>query len=82
MQNLTTMMLKTILAKVNLRNSVANRMPVSIHTSDSNFEFIDENKLNAFIREEFQKAFCEHYVEEVDFLHRIFKYVRLSKLFT
>eukprot|EP00105_Crassostrea_gigas_P043438 XP_019927586.1 PREDICTED: uncharacterized protein LOC109620175 [Crassostrea gigas] len=44
-------------------NFVANQMPVSVHTSDSDF-----NYLKAFIREEIQKAFCEHYVDEVDSL--------------
>lgn len=47
------MMLKIILVKVNLRNFVVNWMFVLIYMSDSNFEFIDENKLNVFIREEF-----------------------------
>nr|XP_034309398.1 uncharacterized protein LOC117680515 [Crassostrea gigas] len=42
---------------------VANQMPVSVHTSDSDF-----NALKAFIREEIQRAFCEHFVDEVDSL--------------
>ena len=38
-------------------------MPVSVHTSDSDF-----NDLKAFISEEIQKAFCEHFVDEVESL--------------
>ncbi|XP_065925380.1 uncharacterized protein [Magallana gigas] len=44
-------------------NFVANQMPVSVHTSDSDF-----NDLKAFITEEIQRAFCEHFVDEVDSL--------------
>eukprot|EP00105_Crassostrea_gigas_P002276 XP_011414744.1 PREDICTED: uncharacterized protein LOC105319047 [Crassostrea gigas] len=44
-------------------NFVANQMPVSVHTSDSDFI-----NLKAFIREEIQKAFCEHFVDEVESL--------------
>lgn len=54
-----------------VRNFVANQMPVSVHTSDSDFEFISENKLNAFIREEIQKALCEHFVDEVESLQNL-----------
>lgn len=44
-------------------NFVANQMPVSVHTSDSDFI-----NLKAFIKEEIQRAFCEHFVDEVESL--------------